>query len=94
MTAQILNLHETSGKTPDGAIRICRPGKWGNPYPVGHIFTRDQAIAKYREHLDKKLEEDPFFFEPLRNHDLACWCFPEACHGDVILEWLETHPAP
>jgi hypothetical protein len=30
--------------------------------------------------------------EPLRGHRLACWCAPLACHGDVIVEWLEAHP--
>jgi hypothetical protein len=29
---------------------------------------------------------------PLRCHRLACWCAPLPCHGDVILEWLDSHP--
>lgn len=30
--------------------------------------------------------------ESLRGHRLACWCAPLPCHGDVILEWLDSHP--
>jgi hypothetical protein len=30
--------------------------------------------------------------EPLRGKRLACWCAPLPCHGDVIVEWLESHP--
>lgn len=30
--------------------------------------------------------------EPLRGKRLACWCHPLPCHGDVIVEWLDSHP--
>lgn len=32
--------------------------------------------------------------EPLRGFRLACWCAPLPCHGEVILEWLDSHAAP
>ena len=30
--------------------------------------------------------------EPLRGFRLACWCAPLPCHGQVILDWLDSHP--
>jgi len=28
-------------------------------------------------------------FRQLRGKTLGCWCKPEACHGDVLLELLQ-----
>jgi hypothetical protein len=93
----VVNLRDTHGVLPQGAIRICRPSRWGNPYPVGKVFTRDNAIASYRTWLAARLEAEPNYLEPLRGKVLACWCHgdetdPLPCHGDAIIEWLETHP--
>jgi hypothetical protein len=44
----------------------------------------------------ERVENEPEFreaVEAVRGRDLGCWCAPRACHGDVILEWLEEHPA-
>jgi hypothetical protein len=88
----IHNLHGTKGKTPPGAVRICRPTRWGNPYPVGPIYSRAQAIDAYRRYLPGKLKDEPFFLEPPRQ-DLACWC--SLCLSRRrILEWLEVHDEP
>jgi hypothetical protein len=39
--------------------------------------------------LQKKLEDDPNFLEPLRGKNLACWCpLDRPCHVDVLLESL------
>ena len=95
--SHVVNLRDTNGATPPGAVRICRPGIFGNPYPVGKVFTREQAIEGYRTWLAIRLEVQPNYLEPLRGKDLACWCHgdeqaPLACHGDLILEWLEANP--
>jgi len=70
--------------------------KWANPFVVGKDGTREEVIDKYREWISmqpallKGLEE-------LRNKTLGCWCFPEKCHGEVLIDLLnskETKPAP
>ena len=72
-------------KMPPNAIYVGRPTKWGNPYKIGVDGNREEVIAKYREWLKKKLEEDP-----LKGKDLACWCpLNKPCHADVILEFLK-----
>jgi len=74
-------------------IYIGRPSKWGNPFSHipgrGEIEVpnREEAIRQYRlwitegegMHLLKDLPE-------LRDKRLACWCKPQACHGDVLVE--------
>lgn len=74
-------------------VYIGRPSKWGNPYshlPVGtlaqHIVaTRQEAVDAYRQYLlsNPKLMND---LHELRGKDLICWCAPNACHGDILLE--------
>ena len=50
--------------------------------------TREQradVIAMYRRWL---LQQPALLaaLPELRGKDLMCWCAPEACHGDVLLE--------
>jgi hypothetical protein len=79
-------------------IYIGRPSEWGNPFT--HIKdrqtqakfltkNREEAISKYREwiiqqpHLMEKLES-------LRGKVLGCWCKPKSCHGDILIELLNS----
>ena len=65
-----------------------RGSVWGNPYRMGEDGDRQTVIRKYREYLHSnpslmaKLPE-------LKGKTLGCWCAPEACHGDVLVELLE-----
>jgi hypothetical protein len=77
-------------KMPANTVYVGRPTKWGNPYKIGVDGNREEVIAKYREWLKKKLEEDPKFLDPLKGKDLPCWCpLNKPCHADVILEFLK-----
>jgi DNA modification methylase len=65
-------------------VRIDRRGEWGNPHEVGRHGTRDEVIRAYEAHLigepglRRRLAE-------LRGKVLGCWCYPEPCHGDVLI---------
>ena len=64
--------------------------KWGNPYQGKRFGSRADWIRFYGEHkLPKLLPTLP----ELRGKHLLCWCAPEACHGDLLLE-LANAPAP
>ena len=73
-------------KCPTNGIYVGRPTKWGNPFTVHH-YGREGAIKRYRERL---LYDRPDLVEAarreLRGFDLICWCAPEACHAEVLLE--------
>ena len=82
---------------PEGAVYVGRPTVFGNPYRVGEpigdppqIITPASAIEKYRWLARDRIrrEGSAFWLEPLRGHDLACWC-PETCGADVDLGWGE-----
>lgn len=72
---------------PKDAVYVGRPTQWGNPYVVGRDGTREQVVAKYRESLGKlgplQLHS---IKEQLKGKDLVCWCAPEICHADVLIE--------
>jgi hypothetical protein len=84
---------------PEGAVyighRLTRGGwklpesKWANPFKIGRDGTREEVIAKYEAWLRAKPELIAALPE-LRGKDLACWCAPLACHGDVILRLVEA----
>lgn len=79
-------------------VYIGRPSEFGNPFT--HIknretkaeyivSTRKEAIQKYKEYLlnNSELLDK---IEQLRGKTLGCWCSPKKCHGDVIIEILNT----
>ncbi len=94
MTITVLNRRDGHG--PD-AEYIGRPSPLGNPYKIGE-WSRDEVIAKYREWLGGKSllsNAGNELFRLAKKYsengklDLVCWCSPEACHGDVIKEYIE-----
>ena len=71
---------------------IGRPSIFGNPFSIGRDGDRDSVIEKYRVYFLERIKRDESFrlsVESLRGKVLACWCRPLACHGDVIVEYLE-----
>ena len=72
-------------------VYIGRPSSLGNPFRIGPDGDREQVIEKYREWFYNKLKDEEFRgrVEALKEKRLGCWCKPDACHGDVIVEYLE-----
>lgn len=60
--------------------------KWANPFPVKQ-YTRDGCLTKYREYIlsNKELMDS---LSELKGKNLGCWCQPEKCHGDILIELL------
>jgi hypothetical protein len=66
-------------------------GYFGNPY---HLGTREECIRRFREYFAHRIVEDGIFRQrvlALRGKRLGCFCAPRSCHGDVYVQWLETH---
>ncbi|MGB3388463.1 MAG: DUF4326 domain-containing protein [Pseudaminobacter sp.] len=82
---KVLNAR-TVGKAPaPGRVYIGRPSKWGNPFVIGRDGSREEVIEKYRAWLASQPELLDALDE-LRGRDLVCWCAPQGCHGDVLIE--------
>jgi Domain of unknown function (DUF4326) len=65
-----------------------RKSKWANPFRLARNAgqeQRDEVIAMYRLWVQRQPALMTTVPE-LRGKDLVCWCAPEKCHGDVLLE--------
>jgi hypothetical protein len=79
-------LNKRTDGHPASAIYVGRPSIFGNPYVVGEDGTRDEVIQKYRDYLFSSPVRVAMVKERLRGRDLVCWCSPQACHADVLME--------
>lgn len=93
--AQVVNLKIYTG-SKDSVVYIGRfHPRWGssifrNPYKEGLDGTREEIVKRYRDDLeksDKLLMALPALKEQVQaGKVLGCWCKPERCHGDELLE--------
>jgi hypothetical protein len=81
--------------TSDFDVYIGRGSPWGNPFAISREEDgpdRADVIQRYREYFHEKVASDKSFAQAvqgLRGLRLACFCKPDACHGDVIAEYLD-----
>lgn len=68
-------------------------GYFGNPFSAR---SRSENIAHYQKWFERRMISDKDFRRRvmrLEGKRLFCFCAPLACHGDVIIEWLERNAA-
>ena len=63
---------------------------WANPYKVGRDGTREEVVRKYRRYIKRKIKDGDVDLEDLRGKILGCWCKPDNCHGDILVELLSA----
>lgn len=77
-------------------VYIGRGSKWGCPFTVIKdrptlakeiVETKEEALSKYKEYVlsSPELMES---LDELEGKVLGCFCKPEKCHGDILLELL------
>ena len=80
-------------RLPEGTVSVCRPGRWGNPYPTAKKFEWTlKAILECQppqcetaeiRHMIRIAEN----LNLLSGKNLACWCkVGEECHADVLID--------
>ena len=67
-------------------VYIGRPSDWGNPFVIVKDGDRADVIRKYRSWIMRQPDLLARVKTELRGQRIACWCKPEACHGDVLAE--------
>ena len=82
-----------NGRFNPGAIYVGRPSKWGNPFVIGQHGDREEVLRRYRKYLLSRQDLLDALPE-LRGHDLECWCAPEPCHADILLEMANAEIDP
>lgn len=73
-------------------VRIDRQTAWGNPFILDEDGDRDQVCDSYRVYLQYKPSLQSRF-DDLRGKVLGCWCYPERCHGNELIEEIGGIPA-
>jgi len=67
---------------------------WANPHKITETQSREQVLKLYHEYIEEKLKSNPELVKELIKLDgkkLGCWCKPECCHGDILVELIEKH---
>lgn len=72
-------------------VYIGRPSKWGNPFSHKNdtqaefvVATRQDAVDTFEAWVRQQPEMIESIKKELKGKILGCWCFPQACHGDVL----------
>lgn len=68
---------------------------FANPYKIGKNGTREQVIEQYREYMENNIQKNRAYYldelSKLKGKNLGCWCHPELCHGDVLLDLIKKY---
>lgn len=81
-----------------------KKSKWNNPFLIDKTDkkrdgTREEVLEKYRQYLlyneqfGKNLPDGRELLKDLpelRGKILGCWCRPERCHGDILIELMSN----
>jgi hypothetical protein len=59
---------------------------WHNPFTLKH-YGRDKCLEMYKNYVLNNTEMLSRIKE-LDGKILGCWCHPEKCHGDILIEIL------
>ena len=73
---------------------IGRGSYWGNPYSMFEAGDdREEVIRKYKYDFDREMfpNKEKSQVYKLTGKRLGCFCKPQACHGDVLAEYLNSY---
>jgi len=94
---RVVHVNEKLG---DKEVRIFvgRPSVLGNPFRIGKDGSRAEVIEKYRRWLWDEIKKRGQVYKELvglvefeqqvEEIQLACFCHPLPCHGDVLVKAL------
>ena len=67
---------------------------WANSYKINEEQSREQVLQLYLEYIEEKLESDNNLVTELlklKGKKLGCWCKPECCHGDILIQLIKKY---
>jgi hypothetical protein len=67
---------------------------FANKFKIGKDGTREEVIKKYKDWIKAKILTVQTFRNELlslKDKTLGCWCKPESCHGDVLIQLIEKY---
>jgi hypothetical protein len=76
--------HVYIGRDMTWCVKGAVGSKWHNPFTPKEYDSKELRLKLYEEYILNNKELINSLHE-LRGKDLACWCKPEGCHGDILL---------
>lgn len=70
-------------------VRGATASKYANPFSAKK-YGLDDCLIKYRKYIESSPELLNSIQE-LKGKELGCWCHPEKCHGDILLELINKN---
>lgn len=94
---RVVNIKSSQYDVYIGRIGRGEDGYFGNPFPLSHDSpqNRESVLILYEKYFHTRLDKDPEFkrrIHELKGKVLGCFCKPLQCHGDIIIEYLNTLP--
>lgn len=94
MRTTVVNLHKERYDVYIGRAGKGKDGYFGNPFRLTSDTPQDreELLHTYEFWFYSKIASDPDFkqrIQALKGKRLGCFCKPKACHGDVIVKYLE-----
>lgn len=88
MKPKVWNKHDPNCPKGAGVSYVGRPSKYGNPFVMGGVLnrSREEVVRLYAGWLAKSGITMEDIKRELGGKHLVCWCAPESCHADILLE--------
>ena len=85
---RVLHIRETARRQfTEDEYYVGRGSQFGNPFVIGQHGTRQEVIEKFRKYFYSSGTLMDAARKELRGKDLVCFCAPESCHADILLEF-------
>lgn len=91
----VANMHQDSdrallhwAKSTNRFTRIDRSSDWGNPFEMPADGDRDTVCDSYEIFFPRKFSLHNRLDE-LAGKVLGCWCYPQRCHGDYLVNKVQ-----
>ncbi len=97
VSVKIYNLR-TQQPTKAWHVVIDRTTKYGNPFTITKVQTRDTVCDSFHEYMEGLLSSGDKRFAPLLEIatkygkiGLFCWCAPKRCHAETLRKYIEDN---
>lgn len=94
MKTKVVNIYKEPYDVYIGRLGKGRDGYFGNPFILKKGDPKGSTLDKYKVYFEERLQTDSEFKERILNLKgkvLGCFCKPNACHGDIIADYLNKN---
>lgn len=85
MKPKVYNIKNSGWDVPN-SVYVGRPSDFGNPFAIGSSGNRNQVIERFKQLAENNDEFNKQIKKELKGKNLLCWCTPEPCHADILLD--------